>query len=134
MFIVIFFFSHRHVSSFLASHLGDRYSVGLMAWIGYSANQNKSSWSSGKTPLLRQTFLNLGNALFTIKLLVGKYKILIKTNIRLNMMLMYLWIKNITSWWNNKNYSKWKIHVCIFLQQPILHEDVAFCTRRCCWL
>lgn len=50
--------SSLHVSSFLASHLGDRYSVGLMAWIGYSANQNKSSWSSGKTPLLRQTFLN----------------------------------------------------------------------------
>lgn len=90
MFIVIFFFSHRHVSSFLASHLGDRYSVGLMAWIGYSANQNKSSWSSGKTPLLRQTFLNFGNALFTIKLLVGKYKILIKTNIRLNIVDVFM--------------------------------------------
>lgn len=56
----IFFFSHRHVSSFLASHLGNVYSVGLRAWIGYSANQNTSSWSSGKTPLLRQTFLNFG--------------------------------------------------------------------------
>lgn len=61
-----------------------------MAWIGYSANQNKSSWSSGKTPLLRQTFLNLGNALFTIKLLVGIYKILIKTNIRLNIVDVFM--------------------------------------------
>lgn len=60
IFWFIFFFSHRHVSSFLASHLGNVYSVGLRAWIGYSANQNTSSWSSGKTPLLRQTFLNFG--------------------------------------------------------------------------
>lgn len=50
--------SSLHVSSFLASYIGDVYSTGLMAWIGYSRTLNESSWSSGKNPLLRQTFLN----------------------------------------------------------------------------